>query len=122
MTRERRGRLDSWLYSSTEEPDVRFTLANERTFLAWIRTSLAFLAVAVAVDTLEVGGGTALAVLAPLSLAILAAACAAWSWWSWVRSERAIRRRDALPTRRAPLPLVFGVLGSVALVSMALLV
>ncbi|MFE7224544.1 YidH family protein [Nocardioides sp. NPDC057577] len=121
MNRAARGRLDSWLYRETEEPDVRFTLANERTFLAWIRTSLAFLAVAVAVDTLEVGGGTALAVLAPLSLALLAAGCAAWSWWSWIRSERAIRRRDALPGRRAPLPLVFGVLGSIALVSLALL-
>jgi uncharacterized membrane protein YidH (DUF202 family) len=28
------------------EPDHRFTLANERTFLAWMRTSLALLAVA----------------------------------------------------------------------------
>ena len=28
-------------------PDYRFTLANERTFLAWIRTALAFLAAAV---------------------------------------------------------------------------
>lgn len=27
-----------------EEPDYRFSLANERTFLAWIRTSLGFLA------------------------------------------------------------------------------
>ena len=26
-----------------EEPDVRFTLANERTYLAWIRTSLALI-------------------------------------------------------------------------------
>ena len=26
-----------------EEPDVRFTLANERTCLAWIRTSLALI-------------------------------------------------------------------------------
>ena len=32
-----------------EEPDPRFTLANERTFLAWIRTSLAFLAGGIAV-------------------------------------------------------------------------
>lgn len=31
-------------------PDPRFTLANERTFLAWIRTSLALLASGVAVD------------------------------------------------------------------------
>ncbi|MGB0973230.1 MAG: YidH family protein, partial [Mycobacterium sp.] len=27
-----------------QEPDYRFTLANERTFLAWIRTSLALIA------------------------------------------------------------------------------
>src|SRR6202040_4485571 len=31
------------------EPDYRFTLANERTFLAWQRTSLGLLAAAVAV-------------------------------------------------------------------------
>jgi putative membrane protein len=30
----------------TREPDYRFTLANERTFLAWIRTALALLAAA----------------------------------------------------------------------------
>lgn len=29
-----------------KEPDYRFSLANERTFLAWIRTSLAVLAAA----------------------------------------------------------------------------
>ena len=31
------------------EPDYRFTLANERTFLAWERTALGLLAAAVAV-------------------------------------------------------------------------
>ncbi|NMS52334.1 YidH family protein, partial [Vibrio parahaemolyticus] len=25
-----------------EDPDYRFTLANERTFLAWVRTALGF--------------------------------------------------------------------------------
>lgn len=30
------------------EPDYRFTLANERTFLAWQRTALGLLAAAVA--------------------------------------------------------------------------
>ncbi|HET9290174.1 MAG TPA: DUF202 domain-containing protein, partial [Actinomycetes bacterium] len=34
------------------EPDYRFTLANERTFLAWIRTSLALLAGGVALHSL----------------------------------------------------------------------
>lgn len=31
------------VYRAGEEPDPRFTFANERTFLAWIRTSLALL-------------------------------------------------------------------------------
>src|SRR4029453_2768475 len=31
------------------EPDPRFTFANERTFLAWIRTGLGFLAAGVAI-------------------------------------------------------------------------
>ena len=35
-----------WLAGKT--PDYRFTLANERTFLAWIRTALALMAGAVA--------------------------------------------------------------------------
>lgn len=34
------------------EPDYRFTLANERTFLAWIRTALALLAGSIAIDQL----------------------------------------------------------------------
>lgn len=35
-----------------EAPDYRFSLANERTFLAWIRTSLGFLAGGVGLDQL----------------------------------------------------------------------
>src|ERR1700721_906742 len=31
------------------EPDYRFTLANERTFLAWIRTALALVAAGLAI-------------------------------------------------------------------------
>ncbi|TCN54063.1 putative membrane protein [Rhodococcus sp. SMB37] len=33
------------------DPDPRFTLANERTFLAWIRTALGLIAAAVALET-----------------------------------------------------------------------
>ncbi|MBN9738179.1 DUF202 domain-containing protein [Pseudonocardia sp. P1] len=35
--------------TSEHEPDYRFTLANERTYLAWVRISLALLAVGVVV-------------------------------------------------------------------------
>ncbi|MFD0571490.1 MFS transporter [Kitasatospora gansuensis] len=41
--------------SQPEEPDYRFSLANERTFLAWIRTALALLAGAIALDQLAPG-------------------------------------------------------------------
>lgn len=36
-----------------DEPDPRFSLANERTFLAWTRTALALLASAVALITVS---------------------------------------------------------------------
>ena len=47
-----RSRLARTLLPDGEEPDPRFTLANERTFLAWMRTSLAFLAGGVAMEAL----------------------------------------------------------------------
>ena len=43
-----------WVYDEGTDPDPRFTLANERTFLAWIRTSIAFMAAGVAIDALPV--------------------------------------------------------------------
>ncbi|HXD27789.1 MAG TPA: DUF202 domain-containing protein [Arthrobacter sp.] len=45
-----RGWLAQRVLPGGEEPDPRFTLANERTFLAWIRTSLAFLAGGIALE------------------------------------------------------------------------
>ena len=46
---ERRPR---WVYDAGDDPDPRYTLANERTFLAWVRTSLAMLAGGVALHAL----------------------------------------------------------------------
>src|SRR3546814_12012733 len=46
-------RWPAFVYDEGEEPDYRFSLANERTFLAWIRTSLALLAAGVTVDVVD---------------------------------------------------------------------
>jgi putative membrane protein len=38
------GRRAHWVYSLGDEPNYRFNFANERTYLAWIRTALALMA------------------------------------------------------------------------------
>ena len=45
-------RWPGWVYDDGDEPDPRFSFANERTFLAWVRTALALLAGGVALHVL----------------------------------------------------------------------
>ncbi|GGW19362.1 YidH family protein [Streptomyces capoamus] len=86
-------------------PDYRFSLANERTFLAWLRTALAL-----------IGGGFAVDQFLPdlsrpwrvgLALALLAAGvlCSLRAVNHWVRCERAMRRGEDLPASRFPVLL-----------------
>lgn len=102
------------------EPDYRFTLANERTFLAWQRTSLGLLAAAVAVvqlvPALSIPG--ARYVLGAL-LAALAVVTAAGGISRWSRVERAMRRGLPLPRHRTPLVLSAGLV-AVAVIALIL--
>ncbi|HKH06502.1 MAG TPA: DUF202 domain-containing protein [Acidimicrobiales bacterium] len=101
------------------EPDYRFTLANERTFLAWMRTSMALLAGGLAarelVGPFEVRGArTALAVAAVTLSLVLALG----SLVRWRRVQRAMRRSEPLPHPLAAPVLAIGVAtvaGAVAL-------
>lgn len=81
-----------------EEPDPRFTLANERTFLAWTRTSLAFLAGGIALAAFpleqisdEIRTLTAIFVV---GIGLLISGGAAMRW---LRVERAMRHKRPLP-------------------------
>ncbi|WP_428240499.1 YidH family protein [Gynuella sp.] len=81
-----------------EAPDYRFTLANERTFLAWIRTAIALLAAAVALDQLAPN----LAVpwvrnLISLALCIFSGLSAGHAYLRWANNEKAIRLKQNLP-------------------------
>jgi putative membrane protein len=103
-----------------EEPDVRFTYANERTFLAWNRTALALVATGVAatqlLPSLHVAGGRR---LLGLPLIVLGAVIAAVSYRNWRANDRAMRQGEPLP--RSPLPMVLSVgIGAVAVVAVVL--
>ncbi|GAA5201914.1 DUF202 domain-containing protein [Arthrobacter gyeryongensis] len=80
------------------EPDPRFTLANERTFLAWIRTSLALLAGGVAVEAFMADlFGPELRKTVAVLLLVLALLVGGGSFFRWLNVERSMRRKDPLP-------------------------
>ncbi len=79
-------------------PDYRFTLANERTLLAWLRTGLALVAGGVAVATYapDLGARWGSAAVA-LALVLIGLGVAIAGYRRWVANEAAIRRGDPLP-------------------------
>jgi putative membrane protein len=105
-TRDRDRRWPRRVYGTGSEPDPRFTFANERTFLAWIRTGLGFLAAGVAIAAvarwterlgLEIR-------LASAVLVICGLACGIGAFRRWMANERAMRLNEPLPS--SPLLLV----------------
>lgn len=100
--------------------DYRFSLANERTFLAWIRTSLALSAGGLAVQQLLPplrSGGREILAGALVVLGTLAAVTAVWRWRSY---ESAMIEGRPLPRSRMPVVLSIGV-GAVSVVAVVLL-
>jgi putative membrane protein len=80
------------------EPDPRFTLANERTFLAWIRTSLALLAGGVAVEAFMADlFGPELRKSIAVLLLVLALVIGGGSFFRWLNVERSMRHKTPLP-------------------------
>ena len=103
------------------EPDYRFTLANERTFLAWLRTALALVAAAVAVVHLfpELGFEGSRRLVGAL-LAVLGTAVALGAVFRWRTVQAAMRRRSDLPATRMPV-LLSGILTLLSVAVLALL-
>lgn len=90
-------RWPSWVYGDGTEPDVRFSFANERTFLAWNRTALALLAAGVAIDSLDLSLTDRAQRLLAIVMVVLGLLCAVASWIRWARAERAMRHSQPLP-------------------------
>ncbi|MFH5822322.1 YidH family protein [Georgenia sp. AZ-5] len=121
MTRERPlagddRRFPRRVYGSGSEPDVRFSLANERTYLAWIRTSLALLAVGIALEALQLPIERGFSVVATFIFIALGALAPVQAWLGWMRTERALRSDRPLPA-----PMLAGPLGAGTFIAAALL-
>lgn len=107
------------IYSEGVEPDPRYVLANERTFLAWIRTGIAFIAGGIALSAIPLNMDESLRKwLAVVALAI-GALLALWAWFSWMRVERAMRRQEPLPNSPMLVILSGAILGFAAIAAIA---
>ena len=90
-----------------DDPDYRFSLANERTFLAWIRTSLALAAGGLgAVTILDDFTGEKVLGIGLLALSFFTSATA---YRRWALNERAMRLNEPLPPSRLPMLMAIGV-------------
>ena len=98
------------LRSVGTDPDYRFTLANERTFLAWLRTALALLAGAVALASLVHDfGPRPFRISITLMLLAFALAVTIGAYVRWDNTERALREKRSLPDDPLPRIIVSGV-------------
>jgi putative membrane protein len=104
-----RGRLRS--EPAGKEPDYRFTLANERTFLAYVRTALGLDAAGLAASQFLEHGGTRLRDALAIAAIVLAIAVATLGYLRWQRVERAMRLGEPLPPIGLPLVLAAGMVG-----------
>jgi putative membrane protein len=110
-------------HGTAREPDVRFTLANERTFLAWNRTALALVVAGLGIVQLlppfpgVPWGRHALGV----PLIVLGAVVSVTSYLEWRRNQAALRRGAPLPRSVLPRVLTATIAGIAALSAAVLL-
>lgn len=97
------------VFDAGTEPDPRFTLANERTFLAWTRTSLALIAAGVALEALALPLQPTLRLIASVILLSLGIVVPPLAWATWGSIERALRQGTPLPSSKIALPLAVGI-------------
>lgn len=90
-------RFPNSVYSAGDEPDPRFSLANERTFLAWIRTALALFLAGVALEALDAPIQPQLRLVAALIFVALGFVAIVHAWFSWAGTEKAVRESRPLP-------------------------
>lgn len=102
------GRWPSSVYSLGDEPDPRFSLANERTALAWIRTASSVIAGGLALAVYASGNsGHAWISVVAVGAFFAGAGLGMAAFARWMHVERALRLKQPMP---APTFLLFGLL------------
>ena len=84
------------------DPDPRFTLANERTYLAWNRTALALIGGGLAAGQLLDFDSEAVRLLVSIPPILLGGLLSLTSYRRWEANERAMRLKEPLPTIGPP--------------------
>ncbi|MCG9627745.1 DUF202 domain-containing protein [Vibrio mediterranei] len=105
-----------------ETPDYRFSLANERTYLAWVRTALALLAGAVAIDQLapELANPT-IRIILSLFLCLASGGLSLFAYKRWAANERRMRNNEALNYTRFLALISIGMLLLTSFVILAII-
>ncbi|HCT78387.1 MAG TPA: hypothetical protein DGT23_17775 [Micromonosporaceae bacterium] len=104
------------VYGVGEEPDARFSFANERTMLAWVRTALGLLAAGVVVDAVELAMAEPVRRVLAALLVVLSVVAAVGGWLRWARAERALRTQAPLPAPSLAAVLVGGLVAAAVVV------
>lgn len=113
--RHERFEVSRSVFGVGSDPDPRFTLANERTFLAWIRTSLALIAGGVALEAFDVPLPATLRAVVSAFMLVVAIVLPVVAWVQWKRAERALRQQRPLPFSIA-IPVLVGTIVVIAAV------
>lgn len=98
------------------DPDARFLLANERTFLAWVRTALAILIGGIALT--QLGHDSTTQGVVGMIVIVLGGFMALVGYLRFHAADRAIRRGDLPAVGREPLVQT----ASIAVVALALVI
>jgi putative membrane protein len=105
--------------SVEREPDYRFTLANERTFLAYVRTALGLDAAGLAATQFLHSAHLRFAIA--IILVLLGMLVAVLGYRRWEATEFAMRRGLPLPPLRLPLGIAVGMV-VVSIAALALVI
>ncbi|MDG3085356.1 DUF202 domain-containing protein [Vibrio hannami] len=92
-----KNRDSNWRHQG-KAPDYRFSLANERTYLAWMRTAIALLAGAIAIDQLTPDlADPLIRIFLSIFLCLCSGLLSFFAYKRWSINEQAMRHEKELP-------------------------